>query len=87
MVAETHGNEVEIAPRKKDLGKRISDIIRRKRPMHQVLIKSGKKNKKYFGNRPQKEDAPKHQRRNRKGRRSRTENKQQNQMKGKVAVQ
>lgn len=41
--------------------------------------KSGKKKKKHFGNRPQKEAAPKHQRRNRKGRRSRTENKQQNQ--------
>jgi hypothetical protein len=43
MVAETHGSEVEIAPRKKDLGKRISDIIRRKRPMHQVLIKVEKR--------------------------------------------
>ena len=45
MVAETRGSEVGIAPRKNGLGKRISDIIRRKRPMHQVRIKVEKRRK------------------------------------------
>jgi hypothetical protein len=45
MVAETHGSVVEIAPRKNGLGKRTSDIIRRKQPMHQVLIQVKKRRK------------------------------------------